>query len=69
MPASRFVDSVAATPPPAPDTWEKTGMALLGEPVTMETPMASSMPQSRALVRKAWSLAAELAPRKLRKTT
>ena len=69
MPANRLVPSVAALPPPAPATWENTGMALFGEPVNSETPMASSMPQSRALVRKAWSLAAELAPRKLRKMT
>ena len=69
MPANRLVLSVAALPPPTPVTWENTGMALSGEPVNSETPMASSMPQSRALVRKAWSLAAELAPRKLRKMT
>ncbi len=37
MPANRLVPSVAGLPPPAPVTWENTGMACSGEPVNSET--------------------------------
>ncbi len=56
MPANRLAPSVAALPPAAPVTWENTGVAFSGEPVNSETPMASSIAASSALVRKASEL-------------
>ena len=52
-----------------PSTCVKEGRMLDGPPFTKEIAIARSMPANRAFVRNACSLAAALAPRKLRRIT
>ena len=53
----------------APWTWEKIGRIFDGPPLTKDMPIASSMPQSSALAKNAWSRAAEDAPLRFIATT